>query len=64
MQDVTDLPFWRLMAKYGHGPLAEAEVKGVERVLFSSEQIQQRVRELEQDGIDAEVLFGLKLQVP
>ena len=36
----------RLMAKYGHGPLSEAEVKGVERVLFSTEQIQQRVREL------------------
>ena len=36
----------RLLAKYGFGPLAEAEVKGIDRVLFTAQQIQQRVQEL------------------
>ena len=36
----------RLMGKYGFGPLAEVSVEGTERVLFTQEQVQQRVREL------------------
>ena len=36
----------RLLAKYGYGPLGEAEVQGIERTLFTAEQIQQRVQEL------------------
>ena len=38
--------FHRLLAKYGFGPLAQAEVKGIEQVLFTTRQIQQRVGEL------------------
>ena len=36
----------RLMGKYGFGPLSDVDVTGTERVLFSEEQVQQRVREL------------------
>jgi hypoxanthine phosphoribosyltransferase len=36
----------RLLAKYGYGPLGEAEVQAIERALFTAEQIQQRVQEL------------------
>jgi len=36
----------RLLAKYGYGPLAEAKVQGVSRVLFSHNQIQRRVAAL------------------
>ena len=36
----------RLMGKYGFGPLAEVTDRGTERVLFSEEQIQARVKEL------------------
>ena len=38
--------YHRLLAKYGFGPLAQAEVRGIERVLFSTNQIQNRVAEL------------------
>lgn len=38
--------FDRLLAKYGCGPLAQARGHGVSRVLYSSAEIQQRVREL------------------
>jgi len=38
--------FDRLLAKYGCGPLAEARGHGVSRVLYSSAEIHQRVREL------------------
>ena len=38
--------YHRLLAKYGFGPLAQAEVPGIERVLFSTNQIQKRVAEL------------------
>ena len=38
----------RLLGRYGYGPLAEAEVKGIERVLFTREQISEKVRELAQ----------------
>lgn len=36
----------RLVAKYGHGPLAGAKTEGVGRILFSADQIQMRVRQL------------------
>ena len=36
----------RLMGKYGFGPLGDASVEGTERVLFSEEAVQARVREL------------------
>jgi bifunctional protein TilS/HprT len=36
----------RLLAKYGHGPLAGAKTEGVGRTLFSADQIQMRVRQL------------------
>ncbi len=36
----------RLMGKYGFGPLADVTDRGTERVLFSEEQIQARVKEL------------------
>ncbi|MBI4297249.1 MAG: hypoxanthine phosphoribosyltransferase [Chloroflexi bacterium] len=38
--------YHRLLAKYGFGPLAQAEVPGIERVLFSTNQVQKRVAEL------------------
>lgn len=38
--------YHRLLAKYGYGPLAEAKGQGIQRVLFSQNQIQKRVREL------------------
>ena len=34
----------RLLAKYGHGPLAGTKTRGIGRILYSSEQIQARVR--------------------
>jgi bifunctional protein TilS/HprT len=36
----------RLLAKYGHGPLAGAKMRGVGRVFFSADQIQKRVQQL------------------
>jgi bifunctional protein TilS/HprT len=36
----------RLVAKYGHGPLAGAKTEGVGRILYSADQIQMRVRQL------------------
>jgi len=36
----------RLLAKYGHGPLAGAKTEGVGRILFSADQIQTKVRQL------------------
>ena len=38
--------FHRLLAKYGFGPLANADVRGVDRVLLTTRQIQQRVVKL------------------
>jgi hypoxanthine phosphoribosyltransferase len=38
--------FDRLLAKYGCGPLAQIRGRGVSRVLYSSAEIQRRVREL------------------
>ena len=38
--------FDRLLAKYGLGPLAQSRGRGVSRVLYSSAEIQRRVREL------------------
>ena len=38
--------FLKLLAKYGYGPLGEAKVEGVDRVLHSHARIQRRVRTL------------------
>ena len=38
--------YHRLLAKYGFGPLAHANVEGVSRVLFTTDQIEKRVSEL------------------
>lgn len=38
--------FVKLLAKYGYGPLGEAKVEGVDRVLYSRAKIQRRVRTL------------------
>ncbi len=38
--------YQRILAKYGYGPLAEAEVRGIDRVLLSAQDIQGRVEEL------------------
>jgi bifunctional protein TilS/HprT len=38
--------FLKLLAKYGYGPLGEAKVEGVDRVLYSHDKIQRRVRTL------------------
>lgn len=38
--------FLRLLAKYGYGPLGEAKIEGVDRVLYSHAKIQRRVRSL------------------
>ena len=36
----------RLLAKHGYGPLAGADVRSIDQVLFSADQIRQRVQEL------------------
>jgi bifunctional protein TilS/HprT len=38
--------FLRLLAKYGYGPLGEAKVEGIDRVLYSHAKIQRRIRTL------------------
>ena len=38
--------FFKLLAKYGYGPLGEAKIEGVDRVLYSHTRIQRRVRTL------------------
>jgi bifunctional protein TilS/HprT len=38
--------FLKLLAKYGYGPLGEAKVAGIDRVLYSHAKIQRRVRTL------------------
>jgi bifunctional protein TilS/HprT len=38
--------FLKLLAKYGYGPLGEAKVEGIDRVLYSHARIQRRVRTL------------------
>jgi len=43
---LTKSDFHKLLAKYGYGPLGEAKVEGVDRVLYSHAQIQRRVRTL------------------
>ena len=35
--------FHRMLAKYGFGPLAQADVKGIEKVLLTTRQVQQKV---------------------
>ena len=56
--------YQRLLAKYGYGPLAEAEVHGIDRVLFNTQEIAQRVKKMgEQISEDYEgqepVLLGV-----
>jgi bifunctional protein TilS/HprT len=43
---LTKSDFLKLLAKYGYGPLGEAKVEGVDRVLYSHAQIQRRTRTL------------------
>jgi len=43
---LTKNDFIRLLAKYGYGPLGEAKIEGVSRILYSHAQIQRRVRAL------------------
>ena len=38
--------FLKLLAKYDYGPLGEAKVEGIDRVLYSHAQIQRRIRTL------------------
>ena len=38
--------YHRILAKYGYGPLAEADVRGIERVLITVDQLRKRVTEL------------------
>jgi bifunctional protein TilS/HprT len=38
--------FLKLLAKYGYGPLGEAKVEGIDRVLYSHAKIKRRVRTL------------------
>lgn len=62
--------YHRLLAKYGYGPLAHADVRGVERVLIPVDRLEQRVtemgRQISQDYAGTEpVLIGvLKGVVP
>jgi hypoxanthine phosphoribosyltransferase len=43
---LTKNDFLKLLAKYGYGPLGEAKVAGIDRVLYSHPKIQRRVRTL------------------
>lgn len=43
---LTKSDFLKLLAKYGYGPLGEAKVEGVDRVLYSHAQVQRRTRTL------------------
>ena len=38
--------FLKLLAKYGYGPLGEAKIEGIDRVLYSNAKIQRRIRTL------------------
>jgi len=38
--------YHRILAKYGYGPLAQTEIPGIDRVLFTAKDIQKRVRQL------------------
>jgi hypoxanthine phosphoribosyltransferase len=43
---LTKDDFLKLLAKYGYGPLGQAKVEGIDRVLYTHAQIQRRVRTL------------------
>lgn len=43
---LTKSDFLKLLAKYGYGPLGEAKVEGIDRVLYNHARIQRRVRTL------------------
>ena len=56
--------FHRILAKYGFGPLAQSDVQGIDKVLLTARQIQQRVgelgRQMSQDYKDRQpVLIGV-----
>ena len=38
--------YLHLLAKYGYGPLGKADVHGIDRILFSENQIQRKVRQM------------------
>ena len=38
--------YHRLLAKYGYGPLAQEDIRGIDHVLVNAQQIQRRVRQL------------------
>ncbi len=57
--------FHRLLAKYGFGPLGNAEVRGIDRVLLTTQQLQQRVaslgRQISQDYAGRQpILIGVQ----
>jgi len=41
---LTKSDFLKLLAKYGYGPLGEAKVEGIDRVLYNHARIQRRIR--------------------
>ncbi|MFO7773116.1 MAG: hypoxanthine phosphoribosyltransferase [Dehalococcoidia bacterium] len=43
---LTKSDFLKLLAKYGYGPLGEAKVEGIDRVLYNHGRIQRRIRTL------------------
>jgi bifunctional protein TilS/HprT len=43
---LTKNDFLKLLAKYGYGPLGDAKVEGIDRVLYSHAKIQRRIRTL------------------
>jgi len=43
---LTKDDFYKLLAKYGYGPLGEAKIEGVSQILYSHSQIQRRIRTL------------------
>jgi bifunctional protein TilS/HprT len=43
---LTKSDFLKLLAKYGYGPLGEAKVEGIDRVLYDHTRIQRRIRTL------------------
>ena len=56
--------YYRLLARYGYGPLIQGELAGVERVLITADQLQRRVarlgRQISQDYVDTQpVLVGV-----
>ena len=56
--------YHRLLAKFGYGPLAQEDIQGIDRVLFSADQIKRRLtklgRQISMDYIGAQpILVGV-----